>query len=67
MLQEEGLRFLFVRTLRRQEFRQDIPYSKHHRRRPIILSQDAVARLINAAGNLRQRALLMVLYGTIIA
>ncbi len=59
-----ALRFLYVRTLKRYEFRQDIPYPKHRQRRPIILSVDEVTRLINAAGNLKQRALLMVLYGT---
>lgn len=31
---------------------------------PTVLSLEEVARLINAAGNLMQRALLMVLYGT---
>ncbi len=59
-----ALRFFFVRTLKRQGFREDLPYPKRRRRKPIILSQEEVTKLINAAGNLMQRALLMVLYGT---
>jgi integrase/recombinase XerD len=59
-----ALRFFYVRTLRRHEFREDLPYPKDHRRLPTVLSLEEVARLINAAGNLLQRALLMTLYGT---
>jgi len=59
-----ALRFFFVRTLKRHEFREDLPYPKDRRRLPTILSLEEVARLINAAGTLLQRALLMTLYGT---
>ena len=59
-----ALRFFFIRTLKRHEFREDLPYPKKQRRLPTVLSLDEVARLINAAGNLVQRALLMILYGT---
>jgi integrase/recombinase XerD len=59
-----ALRFFFVRVLKRYEFKQDIPYPKHRWRRPIVLSKEEVARLINAAGNLFQRTLLMIVYGT---
>ena len=59
-----ALRFFFVRTLKRHEFRQDLPYPKKHRRLPIILSLEEVGQLIDAAGNLQQRAVLMILYGT---
>ena len=59
-----ALRFFFIRTLKRHEFREDLPYPKDHRRLPTVLSLEEVARLINAAGNLLQRALLMTLYGT---
>jgi integrase/recombinase XerD len=59
-----ALRFFFVRTLRRREFREELPYPKSHRRLPTVLSLEEVARLIDAAGNLMQRALLMTLYGT---
>jgi len=59
-----ALRFFFVRTLKRHHFREDLPYPKKGRRLPTVLSSQEVAQLINAAGNLLQRALLMTLYGT---
>jgi len=59
-----ALRFFFVRTLKRHEFRQDLPYPKKQRRLPTVLSLEEVARLIDAAGNLLQHTLLMILYGT---
>ena len=59
-----ALRFFLVRTLKRHEFREDLPYPKDRRRLPTVLSLEEVGQLINAAGNLMQRALLMVLYGT---
>src|SRR6267154_6531899 len=59
-----ALRFFFVRTLKRREFREELPYPKSHRRLPTVLSLDEVARLIDGAGNLMQRTLLMTLYGT---
>ncbi len=59
-----ALRFFYVRTLRRHEFREFLPYPKSPRKLPSILSQEEVARLINASTSLFQRTLLMVLYGT---
>jgi len=62
-----ALRFFFVRTLKRRDFWEELPYPKDpkdRRRLPTVLSLDEVARLIDAAGNLMQRALLMTLYGT---
>jgi len=59
-----ALRFFYVRTLRRHEFREFLPYPKSPRKLPNILSQEEVARLINASTSLFQRTLLMVLYGT---
>ena len=59
-----ALRFLFVRTLRRHEFRQFLPYPKVRRKLPKILSREEVARLIDASSGLFERTLLMVLYGT---
>jgi site-specific recombinase XerD len=59
-----ALRFFFVKTLRRHQFRDFLPYHRDRRRRPTILSLEEVARLINAAGTLYRRALLMTLYGT---
>ena len=59
-----ALRFFFVRTLRRHEFREFLPYPKSPRKLPNILGQEEVTRLINASSSLFQRTLLMVLYGT---
>ena len=59
-----ALRFFFVRTLKRREFREEVPYPKDRRRLPTVLSLDEVAGLIDAAGNLMRRALLMTLPGT---
>ena len=59
-----ALRFFFVRTLHRHEFRQFLPYPKVPRKLPNILSREEVTRLINASSSLFERTLLMVLYGT---
>ena len=59
-----ALRFFFVRTLKRRDFREELPYPKDHRRLPTVLESGGGRRLIDAAGNLMQRALLMTLYGT---
>lgn len=59
-----ALRFFFVRTLHRHEFREYLPYPKTRKKLPDILSQEEVARLINASTSLFERTLLMVLYGT---
>ena len=62
--QVAALRFFFVRTLKRHEFREFLPYPREHQRLPRILSKEEVARLINSSENFFQRTLLMVLYGT---
>ena len=59
-----ALRFFFIRTLNRHEFRQFLPYPKVQRKLPNILSREEVARLIDASSGLFERTLLMVLYGT---
>lgn len=59
-----ALRFFFVKTLKRSEFREFLPYPKRNRRLPTVLSLEEVARLINASGTLYRRALLMTLYAT---
>src|ERR1700730_10016301 len=59
-----ALRFFFVKTLKRHQFREFLPYPKDRRRLPIVLSREEVSRLINAAGTLFRRTLLMTLYGT---
>jgi integrase len=59
-----ALRFFYVRTLHRHEFREFLPYPKSPRKLPNILRKEEVARLIDAGSGLFQRTLLMVLYGT---
>ena len=59
-----ALRFFFLHTLHRHEFRQFLPYPKTRRKLPKILSQEEVTRLIDASSSLFERTLLMVLYGT---
>jgi site-specific recombinase XerD len=63
-LHVSALRFFFVKTLKRSYLLDDIPYPKVPRRLPIILSVEEVGRLIDAARNLMDRTLLMVLYST---
>jgi integrase/recombinase XerD len=62
--QAAALRFLFVKTLRRPYLPDAIPFPKHHKRLPTVLSQEEVARLIDSAGNLMHRAMVMTLYAT---
>lgn len=59
-----ALRFFFIKTLKRPQFREFLPYPKDRRRLPTVLSREEVSRLINAAGTLFRRTLLMTLYGT---
>src|ERR1700719_1699458 len=59
-----ALRFFYVQTLHRHEFRQFLPYPKVRRKLPKILSREEVARLIDASSGLFERTLLMVLCGT---
>jgi len=59
-----ALRFFFIKTLKRHQFRDFLPYPQDRRRLPTVLSREEVLRLINAAGNLFRRTLLMTLYGT---
>jgi site-specific recombinase XerD len=62
--QVAALRFFFVKTLKRHQFRDFLPYPQDRRRLPTVLSREEVSRLINAAGTLFRRTLLMTLYGT---
>jgi site-specific recombinase XerD len=59
-----AIRFLFVKTLKRNYRRDDLPLPKTPRRLPTILSQDETARLIESAANLRHRTILMALSAT---
>jgi integrase/recombinase XerD len=62
--QVAALRFFFVKTLKRHQFRDFLPYPQDRRRLPTVLSREEVSRLINAAGTLFRRTLLITLYGT---
>jgi site-specific recombinase XerD len=60
-----ALRFLYNKVLRRRYSSDDLPLPRTHRRDlPLILSADEVARLIDAAPNLRYQTILMTLYST---
>ena len=59
-----ALRFFFLRVLKRRQMKEDLPYPKHRRRLPIVLSPEEVQRLIAGAKNLYHRTLLLTLYGT---
>ncbi len=59
-----ALRFFFIKTLKRHQFRDFLPYPQDRRRLPTVLSREGVSRLIDAAGTLFRRTLLMTLYGT---
>ena len=54
----------FVKTLKRHYMLEHIPFPKTPPRLPTVLSQEEVARLIDAASNLLHRAMLMTLYAT---
>jgi integrase len=58
-----ALRFFFVKTLKRHQFRDFLPYPHDRRRLPTVLSREEISRLINAAGTLFRRTLLMTLSG----
>jgi site-specific recombinase XerD len=59
-----ALRFLFVAVLKRPWTVADTPYPKRPDKLPTVLSQEEVARLIDAAVTPLHRAVLMTLYGT---
>ena len=59
-----ALRFFFIKTLRKPWSVADTPYPKKTFRLPLILSQEEVAQLINAAETPFHRMLLMTAYAT---
>jgi site-specific recombinase XerD len=59
-----ALRFIFVAVLRRQWTVTDTPYPKKAATLPVVLSQEEVARLIEAAVSPIHRLILMTLYAT---
>lgn len=59
-----ALRFFYIKTLRRSWSVEETPYPKKVLRLPTVLSQQEVARLIDAARLPFHRILLMTLYAT---
>jgi len=59
-----ALRFLYVKTLKRHEMREHLPFPKVPRKLPVVMSQEEVAKVIDSARNLLQRTILMALYST---
>ena len=59
-----ALRFFYIKTLKKAWSIAETPYPKKTRRLPAILSQEEVARLIDAALTPYHRILLMTLYAT---
>ena len=59
-----ALRFLYVKTLKRHEMLEHLPFPKVPRKLPVVMSQEEVAKVIDSAHNLLQRTILMVLYST---
>jgi integrase/recombinase XerD len=59
-----ALRFFYIKTLKKAWSIAETPYPKKTHRLPTILSQEEVARLIDAAGTPFYRTLLITLYAT---
>jgi integrase/recombinase XerD len=59
-----ALRFFYIQTLKRRWSIADTPYPKKTHRLPTILSQEEVARLIDAAPTPFYRTILMTLYAS---
>src|SRR5215472_15833991 len=59
-----ALRFFYVKTLKKVWSIAETPYPKQAVHLPTVLSQEEVARLINAASSAYHRTLLMTLYAT---
>jgi site-specific recombinase XerD len=59
-----AMKFFYARVLRRSFCWEELPYPKTRNPLPIVLSQEEVRRVIDAASDLFQRAILMTLYST---
>ena len=58
-----ALRFLYRVTLDRPEMVPSLPYPRHKKRAPVVLSAKEVGRLLKVLKNLKHRAAVMTLYG----
>jgi integrase/recombinase XerD len=59
-----GLRFFYTHTLHRKVAIERIPFPRRERKLPLILSRDEVKALLEAPSDLRDRAMLAILYGS---
>jgi site-specific recombinase XerD len=59
-----ALRFFYRVTLPRDFAVEHVPFAKHKRALPVVLSVDEVRRLLGAASNLKHRAVLSLIYAT---
>ena len=57
-----ALRFLYSKTLKRPWTVEAIPYPKRPQKLPVILSQEEVARFLDAVSSLKHRTLLSTIY-----
>lgn len=58
-----AVRFLYTKTLKRRDMKEDLPYPRNYQRRlPVVLSPEEAMQLIDSARNLFHRAMLMTLY-----
>lgn len=59
-----ALKFFYVHVLHRPFELEDLHFAKGKRRLPVVLSEREVRQLLDAAEGLRDRTILMTLYGT---
>lgn len=59
-----GIRFFFTVTLGREDFVRYIPYPKHPRTLPVVLSRVEVAKLLATVTNVKHHAILATIYAT---
>ena len=59
-----GLKFFYTRTLKHKWFDVEIAKPKVRRKLPTVLSREEIQDLLNAASNLKHRAILATFYGT---
>jgi len=59
-----ALRFFYTHTLHRKVAIERIPFPRRERKLPLILSRDEIKALLEAAHDLRHRAMLAILYGS---
>jgi site-specific recombinase XerD len=59
-----AIKFFYVHVIRRSFRWEELPFPKNKNRLPVILSQEEVGRIIDAASDQYQRTILMTLYST---